>query len=363
MNRRSFLGHAAVALVLSAARSSAQASDAKMQPLAKDHPLQDSWKAWKSVCLLPDGRVVDGFQNSDSHSEGQSYGLLLAWLFQDTSAFGAIVAWTEGNLAIRDDALLAWRWKPDAMPHIDDRNNASDGDLFYAWALALAGQQHDRRDLTDRARAIVSDLVKLCVVDHPDGSGRPLFLPGAAGFQTADGYVLNPSYYMPRAMLDLATLTGIARLSDVSAAGQQIIDALAGRGLVPDWVSVGPAGTAPPPDRFSARSGYDAIRVPLFDLWSGRSDAPAVRRFEAAAAAAGTTGGAVTVFDAATGNPIERSSHPGYLAIAELAACVGGNGVGSLMPGFSKDQPYYPATLQLMALVVQATAFSRCVPI
>lgn len=349
MKRRSFMQGLAALTAL-------PAPGAVAQVLPPDHPLHAAWLAWKAACLTPDGRIVDGFQDAASHSEGQGYGLTLAALMGDAPAIDAIIAWTEANLAVREDALLAWRWRPDALPRVADRNNASDGDLFYAWGLVLAGGALR----VDRARAIATDLMRLCVVDGPRG---PLLLPGATGFTLPGGAVINPSYYMPRALRELAPATGQARLAALADTGEQLIEELAASGPVPDWVSVTAAGIQPAPDRFSKVSGYEAIRVPLFALWSGRPAAAAVQRFATAVAGRANTSGTPVVLDPPSGQVLERSLHPGYAAVAALADCAASGAVGSAMPVFSTNQPYYPATLHLMALVAQATSFPRCVPI
>ncbi|MGV8989602.1 MAG: glycosyl hydrolase family 8 [Cypionkella sp.] len=364
MNRRRFvasLGIAAVATALPRPGWSRQ-ENSIAGAIAPDHPLQAAWLAWKTLCLTSEGRIVDSFQNSDSHSEGQSYGLTLAAAFDDTAAFDSIHAWTVKNLGIRPDALLAWRWKHDQTPRVPDRNNASDGDLFYAWALSAMATRHNRADFADMARAMASDLARLCIVDHPDGSGALVFLPGEKGFTTGAGYVVNPSYYFARAMHDLAVATGVAALDKVAVDGTALMASIAERQLVPDWITVGPLGWSAPPDGFSANAGYEAMRVPLFALWSGQADAASVRRYVTAVAEAGGKD-AVAVFDAATGAAGERSAHPGYQAIAALAACAGSGSVGAAIPAFSTDQPYYPATLHLMALVAQAEMYPQCVPL
>lgn len=364
MNRRSFL--AAVALAPALAHTGAAAPLPENQQsgfLLPGHPLQEAWKAWKALCLLPEGRVVDQFQEAASHSEGQGYGLTLAALFGDRDAAEAIIGWTERNLSQRGDGLLSWRWRPETTPHVQDPNNASDGDLFYAWGLALLGSRAGQPELIERATRTVDALLAHCIAEHPDGSGRQFLLPGAVGFQHEDALVLNPSYYMPRAMRDLARITGRGELATLADEGEALIDELARSGLVPDWISLTADGPAAPPENFSHRSGYEAIRVPLFALWDDRPEAPAVTAFSRAMASAGPQPGAVTVFDPVTREVLEHSSHQGYAAIAALVTCTTSNRVGSLIPTFSDAQPYYPATLHLMTLVVQATVFPRCVPI
>ena len=110
------------------------AQSAKQSPgIGDEHPfavLEPSWEAWKKAYLNPEGRVVDNYQEGASHSESQGYGLYLAVRFNDMDTFRLIYAWTENNLALRPDGLLAWRWKEDSAPHVEDTNNASDGDFF-----------------------------------------------------------------------------------------------------------------------------------------------------------------------------------------------------------------------------------------
>lgn len=331
--------------------------------LATDHPLQEAWASWKALCLTPEGRVVDGFQDNVSHSEGQGYGLVLAAVFGDRATADLIMTWTAENLAVRPDSLLAWRWNPASEPPVSDRNNASDGDLFYAWGLVLCAERDRRPELLEAATRIAADLIRRCSVAHPDGSARRLMLPGAAGFREEGVVVVNPSYYMPRAMADLARATGQTALDSLAADGQALISALSARGPVPDWVQISAAGTAPPPAQFSKNAGYEAVRVALFQIWSGLADGPAVRSWAAAAEAAGPAGGAVTVWSLPDGAVLERSTHEGYAAVAALAGCASSGGFGAQMPAFTADQPYYPATLHLMALVAQATTYPRCVPI
>lgn len=360
MNRRQLIaGLTGVALGAGAFGSRA----AHAAPLGEDHPLQASWNAWKALCLLPEGRVVDTFQNGDSHSEGQGYGLVLAVTFGDQRAADEIIDWTERNLAVRNDALLAWRWRQADLPHVPDRNNASDGDLFYCWGLVMYAAQKNRRDLATRATAIANDLLRLCVARNVGAAG-PLLVPGVVGFRVGNGHVVNPSYNMPRAMREIAAALMLPELAQVATAGERLVAGLAARGQVPDWILVTETGAVEePPAGFSSAAGYESIRTALFDAWSGNRPSPALQSYARATAAAGSQGGAVTVLDSLTGEVRERSSHSGYAAVAALAQCIASGGRGSDMPVFTTDQPYYPATLHLMALLAQTQFHPRCVPI
>lgn len=359
MNRRACLSLLAAALAVPAAAQETFLVRQVSDPL---HPLQQAWLAWKGMCLMSDGRIVDGFQEGASHSEGQGYGLVLAAMFADHVSCRAIIDWTERHLAVRDDALLSWRWRPNAVPQIEDPNNASDGDIFYAWGLLLAADLVGDEGWRVRATQIARDLDRLCLIDHPDGSGDVVLLPAVDGFIREEGILINPSYYMPLAMTQIAAAAGTPRLTRAASSGMALIDRLGEIGPVPDWVLVDGDRLTTPPEGFSSLSGYEAVRVPLFALWSGHARSPAVIAHVQATSTVGPEA-TPTRIDPQTGEVSERSSHAGYAAVSRLGACAAGGGVGSLMPRFDSDQPYYPATLHLMSLLVQITTYPRCVPL
>lgn len=371
MNRRSALRQfaflAAAVCGASPLALGAQTAEADNALNGARNPLSAPWAAWKAAYLAEDGRVVDALQQGASHSESQGYGLLMAALFGDDATFDAIYAWTETNLAIRSDALLAWRWLPAEGAGVPDMNNASDGDLFYAWALVLRGTRDANAGMMDRARAIATDLVTRCVVASPDGSNRQIMLPAAQGFARDGKIVLNLSYYMPLAMRDVARATGADALETCAAHGLDIMRELAAVGPMPDWIEIGPEGMAPS-QMHSDRNGYEAMRVALFLIWSGNADHPAVaaqaNAYRRAAAIATAPMGYVTVFNRTSGDVIEASAHAGYGAVAALVDCVNASAKGSAIPFYrTVDQAYYPATLHLMALIAQITAAPECVPL
>lgn len=358
MNRRSaLLTLSAIALGAPFATAQEQAGDTVTRRLA------DVWAAWKATVLTPDGRVVDGPQQGASHSESQGYGLFLAARMGDAQAFQLIDDWTTTHLQVRGDNLLAWRWLADGVEQVPDHNNASDGDLFYAWGLILGAAAFNRPELTDRATAIARDLAAACIQPHPADPGRVIFTPAAHGFARDGGSIINLSYYMPLAMRQVALATGISVLAAAARDGDAIMRDLAQYGLMPDWIMVGPAGYSPDP-QLSDRSGYDALRVPLFLIWSGQKDHPAVLRYAEAHERAGTAPGtAPIIFDRTRLTVQETSAHRGYLAVAALVACAPQDGHGAAMPPFAPDQPYYPLTLHLFAFLAQMEGAPTCVPI
>lgn len=360
MNRRRFLS-ALAASPLAAGRAAAQFAPAP-EDLATT--AAEVWRAWKEAYLLPDGRVVDRLQMHASHSEGQGYGMLLASEFHDREAFARMLAWTEANLAVRPDALLAWRWLPDTAAPVPDTNNATDGDLFYAWALVRAARRFGERRYLERASETAVAIVQRCIVPSPAAPDTLLMLPGAFGFATPERVVVNPSYIMPLALREVAAATGVSDLALLAQHGEALLGALAAEGLVPDWVQVTRAGPAPA-DGFSANAGYEAIRVPLFLIWSGQTRHPAVTNMMRIYDRTVLPGQPVpTIVEPVSGLVLETSADPGYQAVAGLVSCAGRAGqVGARIPPFDPTQPYYPATLQLFSMIAANTTSPECVPV
>lgn len=337
---------ACLALIAGAAASSIAGADTS-----------DAWAAWKAAFLRPDGRVVDALQDDASHSEGQGYGMLLAAFEQDADAFAAMHAWTERHLAVRRDPLLAWRWLPRSDPNVPDYNNASDGDLFYAWALLEAAVCFDVPAYRDRAAQIARFLATACIRPDPrDGAAR-LLLPAAERFEDEERRIVNPSYIMPRAMSTLAATFDLPDLARAVTDGLDLIAQLAQHGPVPDWVEIDSDGIRPARG-FAAQSGYEAMRVPLYLSWSGGVAHPALIR--AAADHAAASGAETPTVFALDGTVLRRSGYPGYAALSALARCVVGN--SPVLPRFDADQPYYPATLHMLALHAAHVEAWRCLP-
>ena len=354
MKRRHLL--TALAALALAGRASASGSDPAETAGAV-------WRAWKAAHLTADGRVVDGPQQEASHSEGQGYGMVLASAFDDADAFARMHEWTERNLALRADGLLSWRWLPHLSDPVPDRNNAADGDLFYAWALLRGGRRWDDAGYMNRAVSIARALTETCIVRDPSDPDRLLLLPAAAGFAHDGTVTVNPSYYMPLAMRELADAAGAETLARCARDGEDLLTRLAQPGLVPDWIEVSADGWVPS-TRLDSNSGYEALRVPLFLVWSGAVSHQAVRQAARAYDRAVRPGQPVpTVLEPVSGVVLESSPDSGYRALAGLLRCAREGGPGAEIPPFDADQPYYPATLQLLALLAAKKVLPECVPI
>lgn len=236
------------------------------------------WKTFKQLFTTDEGRVVDDANNDVSHSEGQGYGLILAGANNDREAFQRIWNWTEQNLRKRNDRLFAWRWEQNSTDdHVPDKNNATDGDLLIAWGLARGGAAWKDPSLELLARDIARDVRQEMIRSSDYG---PILLPGEHGFETAQGKVINLSYWVFPAFRDLAKIDPSPDWQLLEQSGLKLVQAarLSPWGLPPDWLLLVP-GSMKLPDGLEHVYGYNAVRVPLYMAWAGIEPAEYYRSF------------------------------------------------------------------------------------
>ncbi|KRD96347.1 endoglucanase [Bosea sp. Root381] len=313
----------------------------------------EAWDLYRQKFVMADGRVVDDVNGEISHSESQGYGLLLAYLAGDRTTFARILAFTRTEMLIRDDGLSAWRWDPKASPHVTDINNASDGDLLIAYALASAGAGWNMPNYTAAARQLARSLTKVALLKR---NGEIWLMPGAHGFSEKDrpdGPVVNPSYWIFEALPVMARLTGDQSWMQVKATGLRLLDRVAKTAKPPaEWLSV--KGEPKPAEGFPAQFSYNAIRIPLYLLRAGLTE-PA--RFGPIRAA--WSNGTATI-DLGSGKPVDPLPDPGYRILAASIACaLDGTPVPAELKTF-QPTAYYPSTLHLLSLAMLAERYPRC---
>ena len=315
--------------------------------------LRADWAQFKARFLAEEGRVVDTGNGGISHSEGQGFAMLVAERLGDRAAFERLLGWTRRELRRPEDALHAWRYRPGVAVPVDDPNNATDGDLCIAWALLRAGARWGEPAHTEAGRRIARDILRLLV---RQAGPYTVLLPGAAGFDTPEAVVVNPSYYAFPALAALSRAVPDPLWKRVTADGLRLLRAAAfGRwGLPPDWLQLDPAdGAASLPSAWPPRFSYDAVRVPLWLAWARLLDEPALARaagFFADPAHPHAPAWADLATDAISPYPATA----GLLAIARLAQAgrgCPGEGAGPPPPpppgGTAPD--YYAAVLVLLA--------------
>ncbi len=316
------------------------------------------WAEWSRRYVKPSGRVLDTATGA-SHSESQGYGMLLAVAAGDRAAFDRIWGWTRQNLAVRADNLLAWRWDSTTRT-VADRNNATDGDILAAWALAEAADLWNAPDYLTAASDIANAVGRLLVVDAL-GVG-PVLLPANYGFtrsDQSDGPVVNLSYWIFPAFARLSQAAPGIDWDSVRRSGLAVIDAIQAQGpaTVTNWTVLAD-NKAAPARRFPARVGYDAVRIPLYLAFTPRENRDRLVKFDSMfpPGAAG-----FPIVDVRTGETEEMATGRGYRAIAALRACaVGGQPFPRDFYWLGENEAYYPATLHALALIAALVGHREC---
>ena len=313
------------------------------------------WTAYQAGFVTPEGRVVDTGNKDISHSEGQGYGLLLSVLAQDRASFDRILAFTRDELLVRDDGLAAWRWDPATEPHVADTNNATDGDILIAYALAQGGLSWQDSALTEQATAMVRTIGLTMLAK---AEGQTVILPGEFGFSAAerdDGPIVNPSYWVYEAMPLFATLTPDIDWRAVAASGLELLSPMRATraGLPSDWMALG-KGQPEPAEGFPPEFGYNSIRIPLY-LMRANADAKYLAGFTTMGDAEG-----LDRVDVTTDITQERLVEPGYRLIkAALDCTLSGTPIPAELQTLTAST-YYAATLQLLLLDHLRRNQSRC---
>lgn len=333
--------------------------DTRVIPLGGALKSPDIWSAFKARFVTEQGRVVDTANGMISHSEGQAYGMLVAVAANDREGFERIWGWTRANLMVRDDKLQAWRWDPDKRPGVADMNNATDGDILAAWALAEAGELWNNVAYRVEARRIAVEVGRKTILFKTRWGA--LILPSIFGFgaeQRADGPVVNVSYWVFPAFPRLYLVAPEIDWAGLNRSGMELLaKGRFGPAQLPtEWMSARNT-TLKPADGFPQNFGYNAIRIPLYMAWAGlgnRADyEPFVKMWSPG-------GRGASVVDAATGNA-QSMGESGYASIAALTMCaVNGARVPDDFLRPRADENYYPAMLHLMSVIAVQMRYPNC---
>lgn len=213
-----------------------------------------------SAYARADGQVVRVDQGSDTVSEGQAYGLLLAEVSGNGSAFWRIWNWTHAHLQQRN-GLFAYH--ASAGGQVTSSQAASDADVLIAWAL-LRYQGQNQATAHRDGQQVASSVLAHEVTAAPGGAPVLAAGPWATGRPAS----LDPSYWSLPALHGLAQLTGNAQWSRLASSSVTITSELTQRGqlLPPDWAELTASGTlqpeaAPAGNQPQAEYGADAQRV------------------------------------------------------------------------------------------------------
>jgi len=243
-------------------------ADATASPMATHLPVSKSSPNTNATTLgrafladwVEGGRVVRRDQGSDTVSEGQAYGMLIALSLKDEKSFDSLWKWTEKHLQ-KPDGLLSWRWQNGTVV---DSTPASDADLDVARALVLGGKQFGRSDLKTAGTRLATAIAGTLTVQTSLGR---ILLPGP--WAAANPHSYNPSYASPVSFQVLGDATGDPRWAELAAGSRAVTNKLLDVAALPsDWAQVNDDGTVaviPGPTGTSGEVtyGYDAARTAI----------------------------------------------------------------------------------------------------
>lgn len=302
------------------------------------------WAVYAARFVTAEGRVVDTGQGGITTSEGQGFAMLLAEAAGERDGFERLWTWTRRALDVREDGLLAWQWREGEG--VVDANNATDGDLLVAWALARAAGRWGEPAYAEAAAAIARAVRGGVVVESAVG---PVLLPGREGFVHGEALTVNPSYWVFPAFTALDRVDPHPLWGRLAGSGDRLLAhaRYTVAGLPADWLEIEgeriALATRKPP-----RFGFEAVRVPLYALWSGR-DPRASPHLGVAAFLGGPR--AAGWLDLRTEARAGFPPTPGQLAVSRLILdCIGGSS-RPVPAGLPAD--YYDASLVLLARVAR----------
>lgn len=228
------------------------------------------WSAWdnyKQAMMSSDGRIIDrSSKQLITTSEGQSYGLFFALLANDRKSFERILEWTHNNLAdgSLDAHLPAWEWgrSESGKWQVLDSNNATDADLWIAYTLLEAGRLWESPEYLELGQNMLWRTAAQSLRPLP-GLGLML-LPGDTGFDSPEGWRLNPSYLPPQLLARFAKVAPI--WAELAASQQRMLVEGSPKGFAPNWLLWKAGGGWAPDPKSGSTGSYDAIRV---YLWIG----------------------------------------------------------------------------------------------
>lgn len=317
----------------------------------------NDWALYSEKFLSKEGRIIDDANGNISHSEGQGYGLLLAFLADKPDDFELIWSFTQIEMLIRNDGLSVWKWDPAARPHITDTNNASDGDILIAYSLALAGRKWGNADYLDKAKKIASTLLKKQITDH---NGETILLPAIRGFtdkEYQDGPIINLSYWIFETFPVFNTLVPSPQWAALTQSGLDILqNSRFGKAELPsDWISI---DKRPEPAKdFPPEFGYNNVRIVLYLLRAGFGKEALTQQLAKAMTGDNEN---VNLVNVNTNAEIASLNEPGYKIIPQLAACIESGKKLSRDVSHFTPTLYYPSTLHLLALSYAAQQHPEC---
>jgi endoglucanase len=318
---------------------------------------EQNWPIFKRRFIERGERVVDTGNNDISHSESQGWGMLFAESNGDKETFQKLWEWTSKTLQ-RGDGLFSWRWSPKAAEPVADKNNAADGDILIAWALARAAKRWAEPRWAAQSKTIQGAVLSQLTVEL---QGRLILLPGVQGFARGERRVVNLSYYVWSAIHDFGGSVGEqGRWRRLETDGFWLLDnsSFGTYRLPPDWLLVGNQELKIA-DGWPPYFGFDAVRIPLYLAW--RNEQARLGRFLSAWQTPQFGGKPPAWINLKDGSVAPFPSSGGYEAVLALTQFVS-DGMLTKPPFavLTDADDYYSASLKLLSnIAVQEAPLAK----
>jgi len=312
------------------------------------------FERYKSAFIKPDGRVFDPQNGGITHSESQGYGMMLALLGDDRATFDKVWLFAKNTMQ-KSDKLFGWKYVPGQG--VTDWNNATDGELLIATALALAGERWEEPSYTAEAVAIAEATGQHMIRRY---GGYTLLMPGnwAEPSGRKRSMTVNLSYFIPLTLRVMQVLAPRHDWEGVYADSIRLLNEM----IHPpsDWTDVNKHGEPNPAQGWEPKFSYDAVRIPLY-LLQGGVQHPKV--FQIVLAIWGQAGDSYTFpFDVYSGRPVDRFWGNSYELTHDIILC---QEMGRPVPWESvnlKMDSYFNASLHLMLLASLHATYPHCFP-
>ncbi|MBV8193428.1 MAG: hypothetical protein JO339_39855 [Alphaproteobacteria bacterium] len=331
-----------------------------LQPVSVRAADPDNWTLFKRRFLRDGERIADTGNEDVSHTESQGWGMLFAEDNDDRETFQKLWEWTASTLR-RPDGLFSWRWSAKDKNHVADKNNAADGDILIAWALARAAKRWDDPRLAAQSQDIRNAIAQHLLVEL---QGKLTLLPGIQGFARKDGHVVNLSYYVWPAIASFASMGGehAGDWKRLQTDGLSLLDKaeFGTFHLPPDWLLVGERDLRIA-EGWPPHFGFDAVRIPLYLAW--HNEGPRLGRFLALWRAPQFGGKPPAWINLRDGGIAPFPAPGGYTAIFALCQFVGeGFKTDPPVAGVIEGDDYYSASLKLLSNIAAREAPSASRP-
>ena len=309
---------------------------------------------YKQAFIKPDGRVFDPQNGGITHSESQGYGMMLALLGGDRATFDRIWQFARNTMQ-KPDKLFGWKYVPGKG--VTDWNNATDGELLIATALALAGERWNEPSYVSEAAAIANATGHHMIRRY---GGYTVLMPGnwAEPSGRKRSMTVNLSYFIP---LTLGVMQALAPRHDWESVYSDSIRLLNDLIHPPsDWTDINKHGEPNPATGWEPKFSYDAGRIPLYLLQSG-IDHPNVSRTIISIWGPSSTGHTFP-FDVYTGRPADRFWGNAYELIHDIIIC---EATGAPVPLDSlvlNMSNYFNASLHFMLVASLHSTYPHCYP-